>query len=73
MSKEPEIPVTPSKSTAIVAHGYDEASKRMVLVFNGGRRYTYADVPAETYQALKEAKSAGQFYGTHINGRFKVV
>lgn len=71
--KTADIAITESKSTAIVAHGYDRASQKMVLVFNGGRRYTYADVPAETYEALKSAKSMGQFYGTHINGKFKAI
>ena len=71
--KTPDIALNESKSTAIVAHGYDRASKKMVLVFNGGRRYPYADVPPETYEALKSAKSMGRYYGTHINGKFKAI
>lgn len=74
MSEQPNIPVTEeSKSSAITGHGYDAASRTLLLRFNGGRSYRYADVPPEVYAALKEAKSMGGYFGKHINGKFKAI
>jgi hypothetical protein len=40
-------------SRVIRSFGYDADSRRLFIVFQTGRRYTYEDVPVETYEAMK--------------------
>ena len=70
--KKPEIAMTACKSKAIIAHGYDAASKTMALQYKGGKVYHYEGVPAEKYAGLQEAESKGGFVAKHITGKHKV-
>lgn len=70
--KKPEIPMTACKSAAIIAHGYDAATKTMALQYKGGKTYHHLDVPAERYAALAAAESKGKFVSKFITGKFKV-
>lgn len=41
---------------------YDTEAKELTVTFNGGKSYTYIDVPRRTYDELIEAKSAGRYF-----------
>lgn len=55
-----------------VIHSYRYLRKRRALeiVFASRRRYIYRDVPEETYVAMKEADSKGEFFNRHVRDRF---
>ncbi len=57
-------------STAIRSFRYDPARRELGIVFQSGRRYTYLDVPATTYAAMKVAFSKGEFFNRHIRDKF---
>ena len=65
------IEMTPCKSSQVKAFGYDAASKTLQLEFNSGGIYQYHDVPASTFDSMKECESVGKFLGTEIKGKFK--
>lgn len=58
-------------SSVIRSYRYDPAQRRLELVFVSGRRYRYHDVPAETYTAMKDAFSKGEFFNAHIRDRYR--
>jgi hypothetical protein len=60
-------------STVIRSFNYDPESRRLHVEFRSGRRYTYSNVPAETYAALKSSFSKGEFFNTHIRDNFSFV
>jgi KTSC domain len=60
-------------STVIRWFNYDPESRKLRVVFQSGRRYTYANVPAETYAAMKSSFSKGEFFNTHIRDNFSFV
>ena len=60
-------------STVIRSFNYDADSEKLLIVFQSGRRYTYQNVPAETYAALKSSSSKGEFFNTHIRDHFTFV
>jgi KTSC domain-containing protein len=60
-------------STVIRSYSYDAASEALSVVFQSGRRYTCEAVPAETFQAMKAAFSKGEFFSTHLRGRFRIA
>jgi hypothetical protein len=60
-------------STVIRAFHYDPVRLELHVVFQSGRRYTYRDVPPETFQAMKAALSKGEFFNTHIRDQFRFV
>lgn len=47
-----------------------DGDSTLEIEFHGGGVYRYSGVPRELYDALVGAKSAGQFFGRHIRGRF---
>jgi hypothetical protein len=49
---------------------YDAARRELRIVFQTGRRYTYLDVPQETYAAMKASFSKGEYFNREIRGRF---
>jgi lysyl-tRNA synthetase class 2 len=57
-------------STVIRSFNYDANSRKLVIVFQSGRRYTYENVPAETYTAMKGSFSKGEFFNAHIRDKF---
>ncbi|MCX7365008.1 MAG: KTSC domain-containing protein [Alphaproteobacteria bacterium] len=48
----------------------DSFRRELVIVFQTGRIYSYADVPVETYAAMKAALSKGEFVNLHIRDKF---
>lgn len=57
-------------STVIGAFAYDPASRTLTVTFRSGRRYRYHQVPAETYQAMRESFSKGAFFNRHVRDQF---
>jgi hypothetical protein len=60
-------------STVIRSFAYDAASRRLLIVFQSGRRYTYEEVPLETFAALQGSFSKGEFFNAHIRDNFRFV
>ena len=57
-------------STAIRFFRYAPETRDLDVLFTTGRRYVYRDVPEETYDAMKEASSKGEFFNLHIRDHF---
>jgi hypothetical protein len=64
---------TPVNSSAIVSVGYDAEKQHMQVEFNGGRTYTYQDVPESAHEDLINADSIGKHFNQHISGRYKTI
>lgn len=58
----------PVESSMIGAIGYDEATRTLHILFNSGKTYAYADVPAEVFAAFLAAESKGVFFRSEIDG-----
>jgi hypothetical protein len=57
-------------STAIRSLFYDSAKCELSVTFVTGRRYVYADVPGEVFEAFKTAESRGAFFNHEIRDRY---
>jgi hypothetical protein len=53
-------------STVIKSFSYDEASRKLSVVFWTGKVYNYLKVPKEVYTAMANAFARGKFYNEHI-------
>jgi hypothetical protein len=60
-------------STVIRSFAYDAPNRRLRIVFQSGRRYTYEEVPPEIFAALKSSLSKGEFFNAHIRDNFSFV
>jgi hypothetical protein len=58
-------------STVIRAFDYDAGEQRLDVTFVSGRRYSYFEVPAETYEAMKRSFAKGEFFNARIRERFR--
>jgi hypothetical protein len=58
-------------SSLISRIAYDEQARTLSIRFRSGSLYVYYDVPAEEYDALRSAASAGRYYNACIKGRFR--
>ena len=58
-------------STAIRSLFYDSAKSELRVTFVSGRRYVYADVPPEVFEAFKTAESRGAFFNYEIRDRYE--
>ena len=58
-------------SSVIESIDYDTASARLFVAFNGGRIYSYDDVPAAAYEAFVAAESKGRFFNAEIKDRYR--
>jgi hypothetical protein len=63
--------MTPVRSSAIEAVGYDSASGWMRVRFTGGNEYDFVGVPEGAYRGLMSASSKGSYYNDHIRGRYQ--
>ena len=63
--------MTPVRSSAIEAVGYDSASARMRIRFSGGNEYDFYGVPHTAYQGLMSARSKGTYFNDHIRDRYQ--
>jgi hypothetical protein len=57
-------------SSVIRRRDYDEAERRLDIVFVSGRSYSYHDVPPAVAQAMREAFSKGSYFNRHIRDHF---
>jgi hypothetical protein len=60
-------------STLIRSFDYDTASRQLAIIFQSGCRYTYQDVPKETFAAMRASFSKGEFFNAHIRDNFRFV
>lgn len=66
MTKRPNITLSPIESTALQAHGYDEASQTLRVQLHNGKVYDYHSVSLEKYAAFTGAESPGRFWNSRI-------
>lgn len=64
MSKQP-IPLTPCKSSQVLAHGFDPASGDMAIAFKNGVYHYHGVTPAQ-YEEMTKADSIG----SHVHKNF---
>jgi hypothetical protein len=57
-------------STAIRSFFYDPAKSELWVTFVTGRRYVYAEVPPDVFDAFKTASSRGAFFNREIRDRY---
>lgn len=57
-------------STEIEWIGYEEKKNMLQVEFIAGGVYQYDGVPEETYLDFLNSPSHGQFFETHIKGRY---
>jgi KTSC domain len=57
-------------STAIRSLFYHSTKRELSVTFVTGRRYVYTDVPADVYEAFKNAPSRGAFFNHEIRDRY---
>ncbi len=58
-------------SSMIERVDYDPAARRLIVIFCGGGRYFYHEVPSAIYEGLKEAGSAGRYFNAVIRDRYR--
>jgi len=61
---------TAMPSTAIRNLFYDPAKRELWVTFVSGRRYLYAEVPLEIFDAFNTAESRGAFFNREIRDRY---
>lgn len=69
----PKISINPVKSSSIMGHGYDAATRTLAVQFKGGKTYHYEGVPPEVMTSLGKAESAGSFISKNLVGKFKTT
>ena len=57
-------------STVIKRFDYRPETRVLEVLFVTGRRYLYADVPAEEVEAFRAAYSKGAYFNRHIRDRY---
>jgi hypothetical protein len=57
-------------STAVRYFRYDSAKRDLQVTFVTGRRYIYADVPPDVFDAFRAAVSKGTFFNREIRDRY---
>ena len=57
-------------STAIRHFTYDPEHELLTVTFVTGRRYVYAGVPADVYEAMRRAFSKGSFFNRRIRDHY---
>ncbi len=57
-------------STAIRHFSHDPEHDLLLVEFITGRRYIYAGVPADVYEAMRRARSKGGFFNRRIRDRY---
>jgi aspartokinase-like uncharacterized kinase len=59
------------KSSNIKKTEYDTETKKLIVEFNNGFKYEYADVPHQVYTKFRMSESQGKFFTTNISKTFK--
>lgn len=61
----------PQTASSAIAHiDYNAAARELHVTFTNGRRYSYADVPAEVYFQFCRAASKGVFFNAMIRDHY---
>jgi len=58
------------KSSNIKSSIYETDTKKLIIEFNGGRKYEYSNVPDTTCASLRRAKSQGQYFSKEIAKKY---
>lgn len=58
-------------SSVIRRFDYDDADRRLDIMFVTGRLYAYHDVPPDEVQAFRAAPSKGEYFNAHIRDRYR--
>tara|TARA_R110000787_G_scaffold40066_5_gene99811 strand:+ start:1809 stop:2057 length:249 start_codon:yes stop_codon:yes gene_type:complete len=58
------------KSSNIKSSIYETDTKKLIIEFNGGRKYEYLDVPSHVCASFRKAKSQGQYFSTKIAKKY---
>ncbi len=60
------------KDSSSISHcEHDDICKELHITFNSGSTHTYKGVMKETFEAFKEAESAGKFFHKSIRGKYQ--
>ncbi len=57
-------------SSVIRNFAYDPERHSLAVEFVSGRRYRYDGVPKRTVEAMRAARSKGQYFNRHIRDKF---
>jgi hypothetical protein len=57
-------------SSMVQSIAYDSDSNVMVVTFNSGKSYAYANVPEDVAMDASNAASVGEFINSEIKGRY---
>jgi lysyl-tRNA synthetase class 2 len=57
-------------SSVIRSFKYDRERRALVVTFVSGKIYLYGDVPQNVFDAMRTAKSKGQFFNAHIRDHY---
>jgi lysyl-tRNA synthetase class 2 len=57
-------------STVIRDFTYQPETKILEVTFVSGRRYRYREVPPNIYQEMQSAFAKGEYFNSHIRGRY---
>ncbi|WP_165357304.1 KTSC domain-containing protein [Sphingosinicella sp. CPCC 101087] len=58
-------------SSAVDRATYHPGPRVLDIWYSGGDRYSYFDVPEETYRQLRSASSVGEFVNREVKPRFR--
>lgn len=58
-------------STVIRRFDYRPETRELEMLFVTGRRYVYADVPADEVERLRQAFSKGRYFNAHIRDHYR--
>lgn len=67
----PQFQMIPVRSSNIADLGYDPATRELCVRFAKGGLVSYADVPQEEYDALRQAPSIGKYFSSKIRPKYK--
>jgi len=59
------------KSSNLKKTEYDTETKQMIVEFNNGTKYEYADVPHQIYTRFRLSESQGKFFTSEIAKKYK--
>ncbi len=62
---------TPLVSSNLSACKYDAQTATLTVRFNGGREYTYYNVPPTVIEELSSANSPGEYFNSAVKDAFK--
>jgi hypothetical protein len=69
--QHPTIAMQPCESSQVKAYGFDHATGTLAVEYKSGGIYHYHDVKADTFNAMRKAKSVGKFIGASLKGVHK--